>query len=104
MRCRNRINTINQKLFDAINEANIADIVNALAEGANIDSRNDVDETPLMTAVRTATPENGLRVINFLLDRGADINAQKESGTTALHLAILLQRSVIVLKLLQNEN
>lgn len=61
-------------------------ILSCLVEnGADINAAtNSVrGHTPLMFAVH----ENHIDAVNYLLDQGADVNVQQESGYTALHIA-----------------
>ncbi len=56
---------------------------------AIIDIKNDSGRTPLHLAIRYAAKNDNknLKTINFLLEKGADINAITDSGFTALQLA-----------------
>jgi ankyrin repeat protein len=52
--------------------------------GANLEEPNDEGYTPLMEASR----EGHMEVVEFLLDKGADVNAKIEEGVeTSLTLA-----------------
>jgi ankyrin repeat protein len=54
-----------------------------LANGANIEQRNEENETPLMVAIEEREPA----IIEFLLMHGADVNAITENGRTILENA-----------------
>jgi ankyrin repeat protein len=56
-----------------------------LAHGADLNCRSGDGTTPLMNAMRSATPET----VGYLLDKGADVNLQDNKGETALMFAIL---------------
>lgn len=54
-----------------------------LEEGADVDQRNVMGESPLIRAAH-----NGhLHTVRFLLERGADVNAVDIGDNTALHWA-----------------
>ncbi|TRY76882.1 hypothetical protein TCAL_07090 [Tigriopus californicus] len=62
------------------------EIVQILMEhGANPDQRNQVQDTPLHTALRLPGLE---LMVKVLVDHGSDVNKQDSDGLTALHLAI----------------
>eukprot|EP00808_Paulinella_micropora_P030062 g31400.t1 len=76
--------TKNKNLFTAINQGN-AKKVKVLIEdkGAQVNARNHEDLTPLIVAVMRNSP----KVIKYLLDVKADVNAKDPHGQTALHHA-----------------
>jgi cytohesin len=69
-------------------------------EGANVNARNENEETPLH---HTVWGDGSTRqaVISILLQAGADINAANNQLTTALHSAVRLSNSLCVKALLQ---
>src|SRR5665647_475407 len=81
-------NDVNRKLNVAVNgfEFNEAAAKKALADGADINQKNDAmgDETLLITAVKGFKE---LKVIKFLIDSGADPKLKDNSGKTALDWA-----------------
>ena len=69
----------NKKLVDCADEGNLTDVDLLLRAGANINSY-DAGQT----ALYLAAVHGNEKLINFLLDRGADINLQDQNGNTAL--------------------
>lgn len=68
------------------------DIIDYLiAQGANVNVRDDLGETPLHKAARSPahlTPSGGCpKVIDDLIAQGAKVNAQNDQGETPLHIA-----------------
>lgn len=61
-----------------------------LKRGADVNIKNDGDNTPLMGAAG-ARPTDGTRIImvDLLLEKGAAINEKNQSGKTALMMAAL---------------
>ena len=55
-----------------------------LMVGTPVDSRNEYEATPLMLAARNGK----IRCMRVLIEAGADVNARKTDGETALHRAI----------------
>ena len=55
-------------------------------QGANVNAKNRVDDTPLhMVAHGVSLGELNLNLAEYLLGKGADVNAYNKRGTTALH-------------------
>jgi serine/threonine-protein phosphatase 6 regulatory ankyrin repeat subunit B len=71
-------------LFAAVYDEDPAAVSQALAEGATPDARREDRQTPLMRAAS----EGQAAIARLLLDHGADVNAQSETGETALLLAV----------------
>jgi len=73
----------NKLLFDAIASGDEARAISALADGAELTSKDDLGNTPLCAA---ASAGRG-RLVELLLDRGADIAGRGYCDMTALTLA-----------------
>ncbi|XP_058802827.1 putative ankyrin repeat protein RF_0381 [Phymastichus coffea] len=56
--------------------------------GANVDARNHYGFTALHLAAVSYTSESNKRLINFLLEFGADFNARTPKGCTALQMSV----------------
>jgi ankyrin repeat protein len=97
------MNTLDARLFAAIESGNLADIDAALNAGARLDVRNESGHTPLHVA---ANKEN-VEVVQGLLDRGADPNAgvsggnRNAKGRTPLHEAAWTGNAAVIALLLQ---
>ena len=62
-------------------------------EGANVDKRGLLNYTPLIWASFTSNghPDESLSVVEYLIEKGADVNAKNKYGETALHEARTLE-------------
>lgn len=58
------------------------------AFAAQVSSRNKRGETPLHHAAQIGIVADRQKVMEWLVSRGADINAQDNNGTTVLHIAV----------------
>ena len=72
-----------EALFDAVAAGDKAAVEQALAKGADVDSRARDQETLLIAAALDNQPA----IAEFLLDRGADVMARNSGGFTPLHAA-----------------
>jgi ankyrin repeat protein len=70
-------------LFDAIAAGNKAAVEQALAGGADVDSRARDQGTPLIAAAL----DDRFAIAEFLLSKGADVMARNSGGFTPLHAA-----------------
>ena len=68
------------RFYSAIRANDLAALRALIAEGADVNVRDRLGETPLMYAAVVGSPE----AMSFLIGKGADINAKNESGSTAL--------------------
>uniref|UniRef100_H2ZYW4 Uncharacterized protein n=1 Tax=Latimeria chalumnae TaxID=7897 RepID=H2ZYW4_LATCH len=72
-------------------------------DGKIVNNRSEHGKTPLIFAVCLADPGLMLKFIKLLLDRGANVNCQDDSGRTALSFACE-KGSLEVVKLLVQYN
>jgi len=78
---------LNERLFRAV-LMGMSDVTqNLINKGADVNARNEDDQTPLMCAV---SAKNRINVFKILIDAKADFSLQTENGVTALSLAIFL--------------
>lgn len=70
-------------LHVAVKRGDIEKVRSLLSDGANANSKDHAGWRPIHESMRDG--ENALRIIRLLVDYGADINAQSDSGNTALH-------------------
>src|SRR4051794_19545052 len=70
-------------LLDAVVAGNRAAVEQALANGANVESRASDQATPLIAAALGNQPA----IVNLLLSKGADVMARNSAGLTPLHAA-----------------
>jgi len=82
-------------LFAAIRADDVQQLERALSEGASVDSTVNVEEEAVgllsagpLTALMFAIALGRTRTTKHLLERGADVHAQRaHNGTTAMHIA-----------------
>jgi ankyrin repeat protein len=72
-----------EPLFDAVKAGDTADVERLLASGAEVDSRDHDQATPLIAAALSDQPA----VAELLLSKGADMMARNAGGFTPLHAA-----------------
>jgi len=69
-----------QKIHEAAFMDEPGDLTDLIGYGVNLDCRDIINQTPLLTAIEGAS----LDVVRILLSRGVNINARDEYGDTAL--------------------
>ena len=74
---------INQILRDACKEGDVSTVCSCLSAGADVNTRDYTDCTPLHLAVW----HNHTQIVTILMSAGADIRAVDNTGQTALHMA-----------------
>jgi len=85
-------------LFDAVRAGDAGKVSALLAQGADVNSRNDTRSTPLMVAAALGHVE----VVRLLLKRDADVNAANQDGITALAYAEVYGHEGVVALLKQH--
>jgi ankyrin repeat protein len=90
---------IRNALGDAISKGDLETTKKILGKGRQINARRpDGGSTPLSNAALYGH----LDIVNFLIERGAYVEATNEDGNTPLHVAAFLCRTEIVKTLLEN--
>lgn len=74
----------NPLLIGAACDGNLPVITVLLSFGADVNIRNDVGQTPVMTASK----RGNLEIVKLLKERGADLLLEDFNGQTALHWAV----------------
>jgi len=84
-----------RRLLTAAAARNIQLMKEAIANGADVDSRSGSFKTPLHNALifrvaarRAFMPWEPTEEVQLLLENGADINAEDDSGNTPMHFAV----------------
>ena len=72
---------INVDLIRAIKDGNLTQVQSLVAEGANVNARDNINATPLHWAAH----EGHVSVAEFLIEEGANIEARSGGGFTPLH-------------------
>ena len=74
---------LRKKVFEAAASGNIAHLEQFMASGADVNVRDEENDTPLIVGSRSGHAE----IVRFLMARGADLEAANNSRTTALSAA-----------------
>ena len=75
---------MNQELFEAASRGDARKVQQLLSRGANVNARSSIES---LTPLHVAVMKNAMPVVVLLLDRGAEIDAQDDSGRRALEVA-----------------
>ena len=82
-----------EALHAAVRGDNIAEAQRLIDSGVSVNARDALGSTPLHDAAWAGDS----KMVRFLIDRGADVNARHlEAGSTPLHYAILTGRPAVV--------
>lgn len=76
-----------ENLWDASARGDLANVKRFLGEGADIDALDPAFKVPALT---WATLYNRARVVEYLIETGADVSVRSGDGGTALHAAAFL--------------
>jgi cytohesin len=71
---------LNKKLFKAIEKSSIENVKAALSEGADIEARDNLKYTPLLSACL----KDNIEIIKLLIEKGADVKARSMFQSTPL--------------------
>jgi ankyrin repeat protein len=89
------MNNVMRQLTRAINRQDLDALSTILKSGADVNSRDKDGRTPLMIAVSAGNAS--LKVINFLIDHGADVNLlEPRREWSCVHFAAAMNRVDIV--------
>ena len=88
-------------LHEAVRVGNIDVITRIINSGANVNSRDGNNNTPLHTG---SPAESHREVVTLLLNSGADPNLRDDHGDTPLHIVITLNRQLDVIEAFLNKN
>lgn len=77
-------NAKDRQLLKVVNTGIVQDIIDAINKGADVNIKDSLGNTPLMTAAHHAN----IDAVNVLLENGADVNARNDSGISALMFAV----------------
>lgn len=77
----NKQKELNKKLLDAAKNKRWQLVKNALQEGAEVNARNNFNNTALLWAAY----HNNLEIVRFLVERGADVNVVDNDGLNSIH-------------------
>jgi ankyrin repeat protein len=91
---------IDQELFEAAAENNLAEAHRLLGAGADVNATDFLSRTPLIVA----STNGHSQVVNFLLEHGALFEAKDVLGKTALHWACFEDHLAVVNHLLNPSN
>ena len=70
-------------IYDAANDGNIEAVKQHLADGADVNAKNDFGSTPLIAAALKGHKE----IAELLISEGADVNSKNDRGQTPLDWA-----------------
>lgn len=87
-----------KQIFNAASNDNVESLRLLLEKGVNVNARDGLDKTPLMTAAESGNLEN----VKLLIEAGADVNSRNKFGDTALRLAVMGNRAPVVRKLVES--
>jgi len=88
---------LNEKLFEAVEQDKIDEVLELIEKGADTEARNEWGNTPL----HTACCYNNNEIVLALIEKGADIEARNNIGWTPLHIACHNGKTEIALKLIE---
>lgn len=74
---------MSSSLHDAALAGDVPHLMKLLDDGADVNSANEYDSTPLLYAAKA----NSLQAAALLIERGARVNSRNNAKTTALHCA-----------------
>ena len=79
----NALSPLDEELHQACVSGNRRAVIRLLKSGADIESKNEFGETPLVIAGRYYHPD----IMSILIDRGANVNVRSRLGTALLYAA-----------------
>ena len=91
---KNKPKNLKSDIFSAASSGDLSSIQWFIEqEGINVDKRNSYNWTPLILASLYSDdhPDESLSVVEYLIEKGADVNAKNKYGYTSLHYATTLE-------------
>ena len=89
---------LNEQFFDAARGGDKERVLRLIREGADVNVKNLLGETPLHLASRH---DGHVKVVKLLLEKGLDVNVTNSSGHTPLHIASSYSKVDLVKLLLE---
>ena len=87
-------------IHEAANNGNVEAVKQHLADGADVNRKDDGGYTPLHYAVQShlipsSEDQPNKKITELLIANGADVNAKNKLGMTPLKLAVLMNRKIV---------
>lgn len=87
-------------IHEAASSGDIEEVQDLLEEGVNPDLKDDEGRTPVMLAAKN---NSNIRILEILIDAGADLEARDEAGQAIIHYGAINPETDIIEFLIDND-